>query len=195
MTTSIKIELRLEAEREAARIRATKARPPLAVSARPWSGIPVTTLRKPKAAGLHRSVVIFFTRTNVVDGSGRLVEEIVIPVEVDRQPGEDAQMVFDRWQPLVRSVCLAEVAKRITGLAWEYRHGLARARARESQLAEMVRADRAGLIQPGLFDRRATGHRASPEDSGRQESLSTASSLLVAQQLEFVLLLSTGGRE
>ena len=118
------------------------------------------------------------------------MEELVIPVEVERETGDEALSVFDRWHALVRSVCLAEVAKRITGLAWEYRHGLERARARESQLAEMARADRAGLIQPGLFDRRAMHDQMSVADNERQESLNTASSLLVAQQSEFVLLLS-----
>jgi hypothetical protein len=189
MTTSIKIDLRAEAHSETARIRAIKARPPDAGASRPWSGIPVATLRRTTAAGLHRSTVIFFTRTNIADGSGRLVETLVIPVEVSTEAGSNTQQLFDRWQPLVRSVSLAEVAKRITGLAWEYRHGLARARARESQLAEMARADRAGLVQPGLFDRRAMPDRSPNADCGRQESLNTASSLLVAQQLEFVLLL------
>jgi hypothetical protein len=189
MTTSIKIDLRAEAHTEAARIRAIKARPPDAVSSRPWSGIPVATLRRTTAAGLHRSTVTFFTRTQIADGSGRLVEELVIPVEASREAGGDVQVMFERSQPLIRSVCLAEVAKRITSLAWEYRHGLARARARESQLAEMARAERAWPVQPGLFERRVLHDRIAAADSGRQESLNTASSLLVAQQLGFVLLL------
>ena len=190
MTTSIRIDLRAEARDEAERIRAMKTRPAVALSAPRRSGIPAATLRRTTAAGLHRSTTIFFTRARIADGSGRLVEELVIPVEVNREPGDHAQKVFDRWQRLVRSVCLAEVAKRTTGLAWEYRHGLAQARAREARLVETARTDRAGLVQPGLFDRRAMNDRPPAPDACRQESLNSASSVLVAQQLQFVLLLS-----
>ena len=166
-----KIDLRAEANREAARIQLIKTRPPHAAPARSWGDIPTTALRGPTAAGLRRSVAIFFTRTSIADGSGRLVEELLIPVEVDREAGDEARQVFERWQSLVRSVCLAEVAKRITGLAWEYRHGLARASARESHLVEMATAERAGLVQPGLFDRRAMNDRTSLPDRQREESL------------------------
>jgi hypothetical protein len=189
MTTAIRIDLRADALTEAARVCAIKARPPQTATPRPWRGIPTAALRRTKAAGLRRSVAIFFTRTTIVDGSGRLVEELVTPVEVERETGADAQQVFDRRHALVRSVCLAEVARRITGLAWEYRRGLERARARESQLAEPARADRAGLMQPGLFDRRAMQGRISITDGKRQASLNSASSLLVARQSECVLLL------
>jgi hypothetical protein len=189
MTPAIKIDLREDARSEAARICAIKARPPNAVSARPRSGIPAATLRRTKAAGLRRCVAIFFTRTTIVDGSGRLVEELLIPVQVERETGGDVQKMFDSWHALVRSVCLVEVAKRVTGLAWEYRHGLERARARESALAAIARADRGGLIQPGLFDRRAIHGRVSIPDDARQESLNSASALLVAQPSEIVLLL------
>jgi hypothetical protein len=189
MTPAIKIDLRADALSEAARVCAIKARPPHTATARPWRGIPAAALRGTKAAGLRRSVAIFFTRTTIVDGCGRFVEELLTPVEAEKEAGTDAQEAFDRWHALVRSVCLAEVAKRITGLAWEYRRGLERARARESQLAELARADRAGAIQPGLFDRRAMNERISTTDGQRQQSLNSASSLLVAQQSECVLLL------
>jgi len=185
-----KIDLGAEAISEAARIQVVKMRPPHEVSAPSWRGIPAAALRGTTAAGLRGPAAIFLTRTSIADGSGRLVEELLIPVEVNRDPGDGAEQVFDRWQALVRSVCLAEVAKRITALAWDYRRGLERARARESRLAELARADRGGLVQPGLFDRRSTNDRSPLLDCQRQESLSAASSLLVAHQLEFVLLLT-----
>ena len=184
-----KIDLQAEAGREAARIQAIKRRPPRAASTRPRCGILAAALRGATAAGLHRQVAIFLTRTSIADGSGRLVEDLLIPVEVDREPGDEAQHVFDCWRALVRSVCLAEVAKRITGLAWEYRHGLERARVRESLLTELAGADTKALVQPGLFDHRAMKDRVPLPDRERQESLNAAS-LLVAHQLEFVLLLT-----
>ena len=186
----LKIDLRAEAMSEAARIRAVKSEPPHAASTRSSGGIRTAALRGTTAAGLHRSVAIFLARTSIADGSGRLVEELLIPVEVDRDPGDAAPQVFDRWHALVRSVCLAEVAKKMTALAWDYRRGLERARARESRLAELARADGAGLVQPGLFDRRSTNDKDFLPDCQRQESLSAASSLLVAHQLEFVLFLT-----
>jgi len=186
----LKIDLRAEAMSETARIRAIKKQPPQAACARSSGGIRTTTLRGTTAPGLHGSVAIFLTRTSIADGSGRLVEDFLIPVEVDRGPADGAQQVFDRWQALVRSVCLAEVAKRMTALAWEYRRGLECARARESRLAELAGADRAGLVQPGLFDRFSTNDRSPLPDCQRQESLTTASSLLIAHQLEFVLFLT-----
>ena len=186
----MKNDLRAEAMAEAARICAIKRQPPHAASARSSGGVRTAALRGTTTAGLDRSVAIFLTRTSIADGSGRLVEELLIPVQVDRDPGDEAQRVFDRWQAAVRSVCLAEVAKRMTALAWDYRHGLERAGARESRLAELAGADRAGLVQPGLFDRRSTNDRGVLPDSQRQESLNAASSLLVAHQLEFVLLLT-----
>ena len=64
-----------------------------------------------------------------------------------------------------------------------------RARARESQIAELTEAERDALIQPGLFDRRVTNDRATAAESQRRPSLDTASSLLVAQSSETVLLL------
>ena len=186
----LKIDLRAEAMSEADRIRAIKKQPQQAAFARSSGGIRTTALRGTTAPGLHGSAAVFLTRTSIADGSGRLVEELLIPVEVYRGPGDGAQQVFDRWQAPVRSVCLAEVAKRITALAWDYRRGLERARARESRLAELARADRGGLVQPGLFDRRSTNDRSPLLDCQRQESLSAASSLLVAHQLEFVLFLT-----
>lgn len=135
---------------------------------------------------------MFFTRTRIVDGSGRLIEELIIPVEVVRENGGRAQKVFDRWHALVRSVCLAEVATRMTNLAVEYRQGLQRARARESQLADLIDADRDALVQPGLFDRRPMKDQGARPDSGRRESLDIASSLLLAQRSDIVLLITIG---
>jgi hypothetical protein len=134
-------------------------------------------------------VAIFFTRTRIVDGSGRLVEELLIPVEVDDDIEGPPQQICDRWHSRVRAVCLEEVAGRIANLAQEYRHGLERARIRESQLADIARAHRDALVQPGLFDRRLLDDRMDDPDHERRESLTTASTLLLAQQSETVLLI------
>jgi len=90
----LRIDLRAEAICEAARIRAIKRQPPQVAFARSSGGIRTAVLRSP-TAGLHRSVAIFLTRTSIADGSGRLVEELLIPVEVDLDPGDGAERVFD----------------------------------------------------------------------------------------------------
>jgi hypothetical protein len=137
-----------------------------------------------------------------VDGTGRLVEDLILPIEV-RSPQStahtarsetrrQAQKLFERWRAPVRSVCLSEVARRTTDLAAEYGRGFQRARARESYLTELANADGDRLVQPGLFNRRATKGRFSLEHHGREEALQSAASLLIAQASETVLLLIVG---
>lgn len=157
-----------------------------------------TTLRRATAAGLHASTAIFFTRTRIVDGSGRLVEDLVVPIEV-RCPSEatrirrcrlpqQLQTLFDGWLGQVRTACLTEVASRITNLASAYGQGLQRARTREAQLLKLANNRRSALVQQGLFDRRGKRQQAATSH-GRTEAFDAASSLLVAQQSEVVLLL------
>jgi hypothetical protein len=197
---TIKVDLRAEADAEAARIRGirTKLRadPP---ATRP-DAVPAAALRCNRTAGLDHAAIIFVTRTRIVDGRGRLVEDLVIPVEVRcsvpatrgrrRDVGLHAQRLFDRCYAVVRSVCLAEVARHLTSLASEYGRGLERARTRESRLTELAETERRRLVQPGLFDR-AASDPAPVEHHGRREALDHAS-LLVAQRSETVLLLLVG---
>jgi hypothetical protein len=130
--------------------------------------------------------------TRIVDGSGRLVEDLIIPIEVRfRQPGPQPRTLFEHCHALIRSACLTEVARRITALASEYGRGLERARSREAHLAQLAEADKAALIQPGLFDGRAVKERVAVQHDFRKAALDNASSLLVAQQSEAVLLLIT----
>jgi hypothetical protein len=189
-TAPIRINLRSEAACEAARIQPLRARTPIVVPARTRDGIPACTLRHPKTPGLHRSVVIFFVRTSIVDGSGRLVEELITAVEVRRETGSDVKTLFKHWRMLARSVCLVEVARRIALLSEEYKTALERARRRELQLAETAAAGRATLVQPGLFGRRANADRTPVEADGREDSLKAASSLLLARRSSIVLVLA-----
>ena len=100
-----------------------------------------------------------------------------------------AQKLLDACMPTVRSTCLTEVAARIDHLAFQHGRGLARARAREAQLAKVIDEDKQALIQPGLFDRRATRTNAPVQADARRQLLDDAASLLVAQQSEAALLL------
>jgi hypothetical protein len=190
---TIKLNLRAEAEAEAARIRAITTRPAADGTAWRLNGVAATVLRRATTAGLNRPAAIFFTRTRIADGTGRLVEDLVVPIEVRGcDVALQTQTLFERFHPLIRSACLHEVARRITDLASEYGRGLERACTRESQLARLAGTDRTALIQPGLFDGRAMKDRAPFEHDGRKEALDLASSLLVAQPSETVLLLVIG---
>ena len=189
-TAPIRIDLRAEAACEAARIQALRARTPVAAPARMRDGIPACTLRRPRTPGLHRSVVIFFVRTSIVDGTGRLVEELITAVEVDRETRSDVKTLFKRWRMLARSVCLVEVARRIAVLTEEYKPALKRARVRELQLAETAAAGRAAMAQPGLFGRRANPDRTPAQNDGREDSLNAAGSLLLARRSSIVLVLA-----
>lgn len=194
----IKVDLRAEAEVDAVRIRSIKAKAPTDSAPFQSGGVAFIVLRRPKTGGLIRSAAIFFTRTRIVDGSGRLVEDLMVPVEVRRDIGPQAQRAFDAYYSAVRSVALAEVARRITALATEYGRGLARVRARESRLEEFAENRAHELVQAGLFDRRALQDRdrsvhvhatVSNQHRERREALDASSSLLVAQQSEIVLFL------
>ncbi len=188
----MKLELRAEAEADAVRIRANRTNPSANSAPFQTGTVALTVLRRPGTGDVIRSGAIFFIRTRVVDGSGRLVENLLIPVEVRivsptlrrrRDIRAHAQEVLDAHQAAVRSVALAEVARRITALAADYGHGLERARARESRLAE---TDAHVLVQAGLFDRR---HLQNQDRPVRFHPMTASSSLLVAQQSEIVLLL------
>jgi hypothetical protein len=192
---TIRVDLRVEAAAEAVRIRALKAQPAALTRSAPPRGIRAAVLWRTRC--LHGAAAVFITRTRVVDGSGRLVENFILPIEVRGElslsrssPGHlrlRTQDVFDRYQGAARAACLAAVAARVTSLAADYGRGLARARMRESRLAELAHA-RHALVQPGLFGRQASKDVV-PAPGVTRESRDQASSVLIAQHSEIVLLL------
>jgi hypothetical protein len=198
MTIAVNLEAaaRVETERiSQARVRA--AFPPELPS---HGDVVALTLRKP-VDHLVPCTVLVFMRTRVVDGSGRLIEDFLIPLQIRCSPSalrrmrgvhRWAQKLLDACLPSARSTALAEVAVRIDHLAAEYGRGLSRARAREAELGTLIEADRQALIQPGLFDRRGLGTGPSVQTDGRRQTLDNAASLLVAQQSEATLLLIVG---
>jgi hypothetical protein len=204
----IKVDLRATAEIEADRIRSLKAKAGADSAPLHSGGGVFTVLRRSSASSLIRSAAVFFTRTRLVDGTGRLVEDLMVPVEVRATPhaalrkrrdiGLHARKVFAAYHAAVRTVALAEVARRISVLATDYGRGLERARERESRLAELAANHAPERVQAGLFDRRALQDRdrsvhfhaaMSNQHRQRRQALDASCSLIIAQQSEIVLLL------
>jgi hypothetical protein len=196
---TLTVNLRAEADAEGQRLRSIKARTPTRLLP---DGMLTSVLRRRDARSFHLPAAIFLTRTRIVDGAGRLVEDVFVPIEVRgatvarhqrrREMARAAQALFDDSRALVRAACLEEVARRLSDLGSIYNRGLARARARESQVAALADAERRAMVQPGLFDDRATAHREPVDGLWRQETLDRAASPLVAQQSQAVLMLLVG---
>jgi hypothetical protein len=194
----IKTNLRADAEAEASRLQAARAG---AGSSRfPCRGVACTTIRHPESHHLIRPGAIFFTRTRIVDGRGRVVEDLIVAVQV-RTAGLQAlraQKMLDSHHAAVRSAALAEVARRLRTLAAACQRGLQRARAREVSITALIENDVLESVQAGLFDHRAVQnhdrsvHRRttmSNEHRVRTEALDASLSLLVAQPSDTALLL------
>jgi hypothetical protein len=197
--------LRAAADLEAGRLRDVKAQFPGSQRTSLPGRVPVCIVRaRCRAQGskaskgarawpLNGRAAIFFARTRIVDGSGRLVEDLMVAVRVCSDIEGPAQQVLDRCHARVRAVCLREVAARIGDLARLYRDGFTRVRMRETWIAEDVHVRRNVLVQPGLFEQRALHNRVPAVEPHRQQSLIAASSLLLAQPPEILLLLMTRG--
>jgi hypothetical protein len=185
----LQIDLRIAAEAEAIRIRSARAdRANGPTSDRHCSearGRVLTgEIRRPKGSDLAGSA-IFLTRTRVVDGRGRLIEDVIVPVRVTNPLRSNSNS-------LVRSVALAEVAKRLSWIASEHRQSLQRAHQREAHIATIAALHHAAPLQPGLFESRTRKPATLIFDDDRKQALESAALLLVAQQSEIVLLLIVG---
>jgi hypothetical protein len=193
----ITTNLRADAEAEAVRLQAVRTKAAESSARFLPRGIVCATLWRPRPGRLLRTGAIFFVRTRIVDGRGRLVEDLMVPLEF-RSAGLRAQALLDACHAAVRSAALAEVARRIRALAKEYGRGLQRARDRERRLMAVVENRVSERVQAGLFDHRAEQDHdrserlrttVSNEHRDRQEALDASMSLLIAQHSETVLLL------
>ena len=141
---------------------AVRASDPLpAVSGGPW----VTALWKSRGRPAHVGLIALY-QVQVSDESGRLVEEVLVPVrcamtrlDLRRRPRGITEWLNGHWNALDQRV-RAELAG---SFSWHVERARDETRARSTPLlargravlALLDRSARVGPIQAGLFDRRA----------------------------------------
>jgi hypothetical protein len=211
------LALRSDAEAEAERLRAVRLTSAFFRNRRPGTfpqGVPVadqvcvTTIRRSKRGPLNTSGAIFFGRVNVVDASGRVLEDLLVPVQVEfrasihgKRRGDlkrEAQEIHDRCQPAVIGALREHISTRLTNISDQSGHGLARALRREGHLARLLADEMPALVQAGLFDRRAVNEHesarshetaASNESDARRRALQPAMLGITVRGPDIVLLL------
>jgi len=200
--------LRSDAEAEAGRLRAVRSTSPCSHAAAMTDQVPVTMIRASARGPLRNPGAIFFVRVKVIDASGRVLEELLVPAQVKfhqmnhgkrrRDVRSDGQQVFDRHQADVVATVGEHVSTRLTNISNQYWCGLGRLTRREEHLAGLLGREMPALVQPSLFDRRALRDResarsdetaASEESDRRKRTLQSATLGLAMRGADIVLLL------
>ena len=148
----------------------------------------------------------------VVDQTGRLLEEVVVPIELTLRlmnPGTTrravkalAQRILDLHQRAIVAVAREQISKRLAHISVQYGRGVQRSIRREERLAAILATEARPLVQAGLFDRRALKARAFDRDrdslawnesGARRHMLRSAVAGITAQepQIALILLVST----
>ena len=200
--------LRHEAEAEARRLRAVRARSAVTQPTTALGDVGATTIRTSPHSVLRDPAVIFFVRVRIIDGSGRLLEDVMVPVQLrlplaDRATRrsdvrDNAQLLIVRHGPAAMAAVGTHLAVRVADISRQYGRGLERAERRERWLGRIVNHDGHHLVQAGLFDRRSLKDldvaryrelRASRESNERRQTLQSGMTGLSTLQPEIVLLL------
>jgi superfamily II DNA or RNA helicase len=206
------IDLKKDAEREAGRLSELRRRPALQPQWQDNGRIPACFLRS-KDRELARSPdALWFFRARIVNGCGRLVEDLLVPVRSPLSSADVAgacssnvrrrnvRTVVDRLleqlQETVASVVRLHVQRRASAVAVESREWVARAITRERQLSQILQTGNP-LVQAGLFDSRLLRQREDGRAQHQRLVLETTSrtaqvelnSVTTAQEPELVLLL------
>jgi hypothetical protein len=200
--------LRAEAEAEARRLWAVRARSAVIQPMTAMGDIGVTTLRISPHGVLRDTAAIFFVRVRIIDGSGRLLEDVIVPVQLrlplaDRATRrsdvrDEAQLLIERHGPAAMAAVGPHLAVRLAEISRQYGPGLERAERRERWLGRIVKRDGHHLVQAGLFDRRSLKNldaarrrelRASRESDARRQTLQSVMAGSSTLQPEIVLLL------
>jgi hypothetical protein len=157
------VDLRTSAIAEAGRLEAKRTR--VHSTALPAGEILILIVRPRSSGALHvfRGLIFFF-RVRTVDGIGRLLEDVLVPVRMSGAiPAERLGRRWDRRMALavathgkrLAEAALAAVADRARAIQRDHRHWLSAAEARDRRIAAML--DRTYRpLQPGLFDRRSS---------------------------------------
>ena len=200
--------LRHEAEAEARRLWAVRARSAVTQPTTAPGDVGATTLRTSPHSRLRDTAAIFFVRVRIIDGSGRLLEDVMVPVQLrlalaDRPTRrsdvrDQAQLLIVRHGPAAMAAVGTHLAVRLADISRQYGRGLERAERRERWLGRIVNHDGHHLVQAGLFDGRSLKNldaaryrevRASRESNERRQTLQSVMSGLSTLQPEIVLLL------
>jgi hypothetical protein len=202
------LALRSDAEAEAETLRALRSTAACSHAVPITDQVSLTTIRRSKQGPLGDSGAIFFARVKIVDASGRVLEDLLVPVRVKfralirgkrrRDVRRDGQDIHDRHQPAVVAAVREHVSTRLTNISNQYGSGLARSMRREEHLARLLAGEIPALVQPGLFDRRAVKEResarsdettASHESDARRRALQSALHGITMREPDIVLLL------
>jgi len=183
---TLSIDLRQEAILESERIRKLRAvREPL-IAPDTSSAVLATVMRTVHGHG-RCSAAVFITRTPITDAIGRVIEDLLLAIEVRISATRwRPEQVFSHCQPVVRAACLVEVARRIDSLANRYRNSRDQPRQRDDAVAKRLQAQKRAAFQPGLFGRRGVdGDQTDAQaDPGVERP-----SMLVARETQTILLL------
>lgn len=179
---TVRVDLEKEREAEAARLHATQKAPAQTVGIEEGI-IPVTTVRLTAstfaAAGLpthhRRPSIIWFVRARIVNGAGRLTDEMLFPVWMPLLAGPHttcrrdvracAEHIVERYGTTVMDFIRQRATERSRDLQSQTAEWVVRTLRRECELSKIAATDAAALIQAGLFDSRALKEH---EDAGRQ---------------------------
>jgi hypothetical protein len=207
MMTQI-LALRSDAEEEAETLRAVRSISASGPTAPVTDRVCTTMVRRLKRGPLGHSGAIFFGSVKIVDASGRVLEDLLVPVQVKfrarlhgkrrRDVCRDGQEIYDRHQPAVVEAVREHVSRRLMNISDKYGCGLARLMRREDHLARLLGDETPALVQAGLFDRRAVKERdsarideaaASDESNARMRALQSAMLGITVRGPDIVLLL------
>jgi superfamily II DNA or RNA helicase len=169
--------------------------------------------KSPASTFVRPATTLWIFRLNVISGSGRLVEEILIPVQLPltacealgfpscRPKRHDVRAIADLLLRHFRSASAAAAQlageRRALAIASEGHAWVARALARERRLAQMLDTD-AELVQAGLFETRSLQHRQETRlqyerilqlSASHVDRLERDTSISLAQVPDLVLLL------
>jgi hypothetical protein len=173
-----------------------------------------TTVCTTRVSPLDRAGIIFIVAIRIVDGSSRILEQWLLPLQIvdppelgnrklrRRQVTAAIGSLIDRHAEAVRAAALIEVTKRVSALGISVAGSTALAQRREAALLKRILAERQPLVQLGLFDRRLLRQRQSElqleehleiEHRRRLNELNSARTLLIAQPLQIALVLLIKG--
>jgi hypothetical protein len=206
----VKAQISEEAEAEAFRLSTLACLLPVALSHRDHGHAAVSVFRSHSRSS---SLTFWFFHARIVNGSGRLIEEVLVPIQLPlstadlsglrasppkrRDVTALADQLIDRFRAAVTSAARSHVERRVAEIAGESRAWVTRALARERRLSQLVATDD-GLFQAGLFETRLSKHREDiraqrqrlvDETATRAGHLELDAVMSMAQAPELVLLL------